>query len=194
MKRKLISILALSLTVGLVACASKSDHTTNDIANTTPSVTEDTPAVEATIVEEPSIEEPSQEGSTPAQILLSDFKAQMKDSTSNSTMEMAESILANKIIPFAGATMDVVPGYLNGFSEEISGFTSGTMFGPMIGSIPFVGYIFDLEESSDVTAFMEQLRSKADLNWNICTCADEMVCDAVGNRVFFVMSTNNFDE
>ena len=68
------------------------------------------------------------------------------------------------------------------------------MFAPMIGTIPFVGYIFVLEEGTDVDGFKSTLETNADPRWNICTEADETIVDSVGNTVFFLMSPNTFEE
>lgn len=129
---------------------------------------------------------------TPAGILAKDFKNRVTENPSISAEDLANAIIGNEIIPFGPAVMPVEPGYLNGFSAEITGFDTGAMFGPMIGSIPFIGYIFTV--SGDVDAFVSTLKSNADLRWNICTQADEMVCEAKGNTVFFVMSPASFDE
>lgn len=75
-------------------------------------------------------------------------------------------------------------GYLNGFTEEIKGFKSAVQFAPMIGSIPFVGYIF---ETDDAAALRDKLTSVADPRWNICTEAAETICVVSGNYVFFTM-------
>lgn len=127
---------------------------------------------------------------TPAYVLLADFREKMADY--KSTEDMANALIANKIIPFMGATMPVSEGYLNGFTEEIKGFKAGTMFGPAIGSIPFVGYVFEVD--GDVDSFVKNLQDKSDLRWNVCTSADEMVCEANGNVVFFVMAPAEFEE
>ena len=63
----------------------------------------------------------------------------------------------------------------------------------MIGTIPFMGYIFQLADGADVAAFMKTLKDNANLRWNICTSADEMVCDNVGNTVFFLMCPTSFE-
>lgn len=75
-------------------------------------------------------------------------------------------------------------GYLNGFTEEVKGFKSAVQFAPMIGSIPFVGYIF---ETDDPDGLKLTLESTADPRWNICTEAAETVCVTSGNYVFFTM-------
>lgn len=83
--------------------------------------------------------------------------------------------------------MDVEPGYLNGFDAEIKGFSKGVTFAPMIGSIPFVGYVF---ETDDAAALVDELKANANLRWNVCTEADEMVSSVNGNLVFFMMCSN----
>lgn len=129
--------------------------------------------------------------STFAGKLLADFKAEADGKTA---IELAESLSGKEYVPFMAGTMEVEPGYLNGFDTEITGFSDGAMFAPMIGSIPFVSYIFRLDAGSSVDAFTQTLKDHADLRWNICTSADEMLCEAVGNTVFFVMSPLTFEE
>lgn len=126
---------------------------------------------------------------SPAQQLLADFKDKLAS-------EKDINVLAQTLVetlPFSGASIEVEPGYLNGFTDEITGFEKGAMFAPMIGSIPFVGYIFELESGSDADAFVQLLKDKADLRWNICTSADEMAVEAVDGTVFFVMSPASFE-
>ena len=124
--------------------------------------------------------------------LLSAFK---EKASSSNALSLAESLCTNPVIPFSCMAVPVEPGYLTGFDNtEIKGFKEGAMFGPMIGTHPFVGYVFTLEDSKDVSAFISTLKSSANLRWNICTQADEMVSGSVGNKVFFVMSPISFDE
>ena len=68
------------------------------------------------------------------------------------------------------------------------------MFGPMIGTIPFIGYVFELKDETDVNQFISTLKSNANLRWNICTEADEMVVCSVDKKVFFVMCPKYFEE
>ena len=91
--------------------------------------------------------------------------------------------------------MAVEPGFLTGFDNtEIKGFKEGAMFAPMIGTIPFVGYVFTLDDSTNASDFISTLKSAANLRWNICTSADEMVTGSAGNKVFFVMCPKSFDQ
>lgn len=126
-------------------------------------------------------------------VLLSDFKA--KASSASSALSLAESLLSNSVIAFSGGAMPVEPGFLTGFDNtEIKGFKEGAMFAPMIGTIPFVGYVFTLEDSANASDFISTLKSAANLRWNICTSADEMVAGSSGNKVFFVMSPKSFEQ
>lgn len=122
--------------------------------------------------------------------LLADFKT-MADKT---PQEIADALMTNEEIQFMPMVMPVEEGFLNGFNEEIKGFEEAVMFGPAIGTIPFVGYIFKLADGADVDAFVKTLEDNANLRWNICTEAEEMVCEAVDNTVFFVMCPKSFEE
>ena len=74
-----------------------------------------------------------------------------------------------------------------GCTSDITGFEQGVMFGPAIGSIPFVGYVFELADGADTDAFIKTLSDNADLRWNICVEAEEAVYGSEGSKVFFVM-------
>ena len=138
-------------------------------------------------------ETPEPQAATVGQKLLADFKA--KAGSAQSALSLAEAIISNPVIEFSPATMEVQPGYLSGFGNvEIKGFKEGAMFGPMIGSVPFIGYVFFLEDGADVQGFVSNLRANGDLRWNICVEAEEMVTGTSGNKVFFVMSPKDFIE
>lgn len=126
-------------------------------------------------------------GGTLGETLLADFKERAADESATA-QAIADGLMTNPAILFAPMTMPVEPGLLSGFGNtEITGFKEGVTFAPMIGSIAFVGYVFDLEEGTDGAAFMQTLKDNADLRWNICVEAEEMVCEQVGSKVFFVM-------
>ena len=133
-----------------------------------------------------------QQKETVANTLMSDFKSIAKSQNAES---IANQLITNKIIPFMPAVMPVEEGLLNGFGDaEITGFKEGAMFGPMIGTIPFIGYVFELKDETDVNQFISTLKSNANLRWNICTEADEMVVCSVDKKVFFVMCPKYFEE
>ncbi|MBR3691844.1 MAG: hypothetical protein IKL89_03990 [Clostridia bacterium] len=123
--------------------------------------------------------------------LYSAFKAD----ASGTAEEIANRIITNEIIQFMGGAVPVEEGFLTGFGEtEIKGFKEGAMFAPMIGTIPFVGYIFKLEDGADVEAFKTTLKDNANLRWNICTEAEEMIVEHKDNTVFFLMCPKSFEQ
>ena len=129
---------------------------------------------------------------TLGQTLLSAFKAQAN--SGKDVLSIAEALITNPAIKFSGGAMSVEEGLLSGFDNaEITGFKSGAMFAPMIGSIAFVGYVFELPEGADTSAFISNLKKNANLRWNICVAAEEMVTGSVGNKVFFVMCPTSLE-
>lgn len=124
--------------------------------------------------------------------LLSAFKAK---AGSSSALAIAEALAQHEIIPFMAGASAVEPGLLSGFDNaEIKGFKEGAMFAPMMSSIAFVGYVFTLEDGVSASDFIASLKKNANLRWNICVEAEEMVTGSVGNKVFFVMCPKQFEE
>lgn len=195
--KKLVSTLLIGvLSVSLVACGNNNadNDTNNNANNNTNGVVAETQVPET---QDPETTENNAavNGESLGTILAADFVAQVTSNENATALEIAEAVLTNEKIAFAGATMEVEPGLLNGFGNaEITGFSEGAMFGPMIGTIPFIGYIFTLEDGTDVEAFKDNLKTNGDLRWNICTEADEMVVESAGNKVFFVMCPSSLQE
>ena len=173
--KKLFSILiAATLLLSLCACGSSAP------AATEPPVHE-TPTPSAAPSETPA-------GESMGQALLKDFTDRVNAEPELGAEELAKALLENPVIEFSGDALPVEPGLLTGFGNtEITGFAQGAMFAPMIGTIPFVGYVFVLDEGADAEAFVQTLKDNADPRWNICTEADETIAEHVGNTVFFVM-------
>lgn len=135
--------------------------------------------------------EPTAVPTTVGEILLADFKA---DST-GTAQEIADRLISNEIIEFMGGAMPVEEGLLSGFDNtEIKGFKEGVMFAPMMSSIAFVGYIFELADDADVETFKTTLKDNANLRWNICVEAEELIVENEGNKVFFIMCPKSFEQ
>lgn len=133
------------------------------------------------------------ENKTMGQTLLGEFKSQMAKNPNATTAQLASSLISHPIIKFSGGTNDVVPGYLAGFDAEIHDFKAATMFAPMIGSIAFVGYVFELEDASLASSFISNLKKNANPRWNICVEAEETQIASSGNKVFFLMCPKNME-
>lgn len=174
--KKIFALLAsLLLVVSLATCGGTAEPVTTEAsaAEQIPSASAEAPASDA----------------SPVQMLWNDFQAKYAEDKSAETL--ARDVIANDKIPYMCDVLPVEEGLLNGFNNaEITGFSEGAQFAPVIGTIPFVGYVFKAD--GDVNAFMETLRTNADLRWNICTEADEMLCEAIGNTVFFLMAPASF--
>ncbi len=152
---------------------------------------QETPAPPVADIPQESPEQPEAPGDalSMGQSLLKDFEA-LTAAGETELQTLADALLQNGKIEFAGATMPVEPGYLAGFPEDIGGFEEGLMFGPVIGSIPFVGYVFTTADEAAAESLQETLLAKANPAWNICVVADETVAAHAGNLVFFVMCPN----
>jgi len=181
MKKILALILVLSMVFGMAACAkAEAPAPTPEL----PAQSEPAPAPEV----DSTVDGGNSQDTTVGQALLQNFRAQVEADSSLSAQTIADNLLTDPVIQFFGATMPVEPGLLSGFGNaEISGFSEGVMFAPMIGSIAFIGYVFILEDAATADEFVSTLSENADPRWNICVEAEETVVDNVGGTVFFVM-------
>ena len=185
--KKIFAILLSALMVfALVACADDNTELPEENGEQIENVeTPETPDESET---------PADSTFSPANTLLQAFKDMKANGEYTDVESAANALIANPIIPFMGGAMAVEPGFLQGFDADITGFKSGAVFMPMIGAIPFVGYVFELEEGADVNAFVQTLNDNANMRWLICTAAEEVVCEAVDNTVFFCMAKASFEE
>ena len=189
--KKIIALLAcLALLLSMAACGTKTPEVTdpnNDVTEPNVEVTDPTDE----IVETP--DEPAATG-TVGETLLATFKA----NSTGTAEEIANAVISDPIIQFMGMATPINPvdfEFLSGLGEaKITEYEEGAMFGPMIGTIPFIGYIFTLAEGADVEAFKTTLKDNADLRWNICTAAEELVVESEGNTVFFLMCPASFEQ
>ena len=191
-------LLITAMVFSVTACGGKKEQAPEEtvIGNqeTVEEAVEET--TEAEVVEEETQvqEEAAVVGDTLGQTLLAAFEQEVGANEQAGAQELADALITNEAIKFAGATMPVEAGFLMGFASEISGFEEGVMFAPMIGTIPFVGYVFTMADGADTDAFMQTLTDNADPRWNICTEAEETVVEKIGNKVFFLMCPTALEE
>ncbi|MBQ4557499.1 MAG: hypothetical protein IJA60_07625 [Clostridia bacterium] len=182
MKKILIALLIFTLSIGLVACGNKdSEVTTDEVVTTTEPVEDGTIA--------PEVDENTVGGQH--------WAAFVEEKTANPDItaeELANKLVTLSINQFMGGAMPIEEGLLSGFENyEVKGFESGAMFAPMIGSIAYVGYVFDLADGADVNAFISGLTENANPRWNICVTADQTVVGAIDNTVFFLMCPETYE-
>ncbi|MEE1281499.1 MAG: hypothetical protein UHK60_04485 [Acutalibacteraceae bacterium] len=185
--KKIITLLMASLIVmSMTACNNNENNTDNENSTSV-----ETSTNESSTNNSSTNNNTSSEATTVGEKLLADFKA---DST-GTAQEIADRLLTNEVIEFMGAATPVEEGLLSGFDNaEIKGFKEGVMFGPMMSSIAFVGYIFELPEDDDVDAFKTTLKDSANLRWNICVEAEELIVESEGNKVFFLMCPKSLEQ
>ena len=198
-KRILIAAVSALLCASMVAC----DNTTEENAETTTAATEATTAAteattdatteattEAVVEDKAAIVAPNVDANTLGGKLWDAFVAAKEEKPEISAEELANLLVTNEAIQFMGGAMPLEANqeFFNGFDEyKITGYESGAIYMPMIGSIAFVGYIFELPADADVNAFMKNLSDNANPRWNICVTAEQTVVGAYENTVFFLM-------
>jgi len=170
MKKILATLLVLVMVLSMVACGKKGEE--NKPSEYVPNIEEGTAGLE----------------------FYEAFKGFLDENPDANALEIAETLVSHESIQFMAGAMPVEAGFLQGFTEEISGFEEAAMFGPMMMGMPFVGYIFDLADDADKEAFMTNLTEKADLRWNICTEAEQTVVEAIGDKVLFLMCKKSLAE
>ena len=213
MKKLFALILSVAMLLSFAACGGKDEKETTKKEVSTQEITEaeketdvlvddmnqpaqpgegpDMPVVDTPVVDGEGSNEGAANGESAAQTLLNVFYNEIGANPSATTEELANKIVAHESIQFIPMVVPAVEGYLTGFDNEIKGFAEATTFAPGIATIPFVGYVFKLADGADVEAFKATLESEANLRWNVCTAAEEMVCENVGNTVFFLMCTTS---
>ncbi len=175
----------------------KDEATTAPKPSAKPQAPATPPAAENTPAEPPVSETPetAPENSAPesgadslGNIMLGVWKA----NRDKSPQEIADACISNEAIQFFPMTTPVEAGFFAEFGGDIDGFTSAVKFGPMMGSIAFSGFVFEVP--SDADSFAKKLRDSADPRWNICVEAEEIICDTYGNKVFFLMCPKSLGE
>ena len=185
-KNFVIAAMTLAMTASLFAgCGKKEEKPVEkpDTEAAAPSETE-----QGSVTDLPEFvpdEKPELGEDTIAKNLAAKFKEEA--AKTQDIQAIADTLAADEELIQTGCMVaEVEEGWLNGFAaDEIKGFQKGVAVAPMIGSIPFIVYMF---ETDDADALKATLTENAQLNWNICTIADEMVCEAEGNLVFFCMA------
>ena len=199
MKKTLLAIIFALLVVSLVACGTKKDDgkDTNDAIKDTESVTDtdtNAPETDATTDTDGATDTDGTkdtEAETDADGLLSDsvVNAFFKKAKDGMTAEE----IANEMVKdgetegYVVSVMDA-DSYFMGFGNaEITGYAEAARFSPMIGTIPFMAYIFILDDGADSAAFTQMLLDNCNPRWNICTEADTTKVEQSGNAILFLM-------
>lgn len=184
MKKK--NLLSLALVVTMVASLTGCNSGSSNSATTAPSTTQAATTQAATEATTEATTAAQTSDVTIASALVQVYKDNM--TADANLMDVMNAIAKDTANPYHPEVFEISEGYLNGFTEEVKGFNSGVGMAPMIGTIPFIGYIFDVDNPEE---FISSVEKNIDLRWNICTTADEYMIETVGNRVFIIMAPFN---
>lgn len=117
------------------------------------------------------------------------FREEIKNN--KDILDIAETISKSKSIEFEIEVAELdKEDYLMGFDTDISGYKRVVQVAPIISTIPFVLYIFEVEDANN---FAENLLEHANKRWNICTEADEIVVEAYNDNYVFMVMTPSGD-
>ncbi len=99
---------------------------------------------------------------------------------------------------FASYQLNVLPvekdaEWLMGFNEIPTGYSECYNYVPSSMN-PFMGYVFRVEEGTDIEAFKKSLTETCDLRWMICREANTVICESFGDIVLFQMCVVISDE
>ncbi len=192
MKKIIALLLAVMMLVSIASCGNTND--TNTDTNTDGQVNENVNDETNADTNTDANTDTNTDGETLGQTLAKDFKDRVGADSTLSAQAIADELVKNPVLQFGPAVMPIEEGLLTGFDNaEIKGFKEGVMFAPMIGTIPFVGYVFVLEDGTDIEGFKTTLSDNANMRWNICTEAEEKVVENVGNTVFFLMCPKSLE-
>ena len=200
MKKIIALLLTIVLAFTTVACINKSVTPSDkeDTEKTAEATDNTTDPENESYDEETAVDEsdtPAANTATVGKALAAEFKAAVQSDSSLTAEDLATTLAASETVSAVGPfATPVVEGYLTGFDNyEVKAFSEGAIFAPMIGTIPFVAYVFTVADGVDAVNFASELEANCNPRWNICTAAEETVTEVVGNKVFFVMCPMSFD-
>lgn len=127
--------------------------------------------------------------------LVDRFLTYMNEESDTSAESIAAYICGINGFPIDLSAAPVEPGYLAGL-DEFTDFADGAAFAPMIGSIPFMGYVFLLDADVNANDVIDTIKAQANLAWNVCTEADVLLTathqDRGRNAVLVIMAPETY--
>lgn len=188
MKKRFFKTVS-ALLVGAMLLSSFTGCAEKEPETVPPTVTETPESVDKPAATEMPAQNTS--AASPVNQYFEAFKAEIGNTTDISAL-VTKVNEKYPIAPYSLMQEQMQEGFLMGFDADITGFTNAYALLPLIGSVPFILYVF---ETDDADSLMSSLKENANPGWNICTMADDVLCEKLSdNVVLFVMSPNNFDE
>ena len=189
MKKILALILATLMLVSFVAC-----NTPETPAESTP--TESTPA-DSTPITPAGPTDAELAANVSLEVLANNLMNKYVEVTDLETefnkmmldMDEADRIPFEEYLTYCLSVTPVEANseWLMGIEEAPTGYSEAYCYQPSIMGVAFIGYVFRLEDGTNVESFKKALCDNAVFNWNICTFANTIVCENFENIVLFSM-------
>lgn len=208
--KKILSLgLVVLMLLSVVGCDNTNDVTEGTTPNTPVEDTVDTNNTgDAGSAEtEPAETTPvTEEANTIGDKINSVFSTKMTENNQTASIDLANAIIEAQIVPYM---MGAVPlsdmaapdeegkVYLQGFDNyDFAGvnLADSAVFMPMMGSVPFIGYIFDTADEAELGNLMVTLKENANMRWQVCVEADQMIIENSGDKILFVMCPSTIEE
>ncbi|MBO5007053.1 MAG: hypothetical protein J6C89_06380 [Clostridia bacterium] len=173
MKKIAALLLALTMVISIVACGGNNETTTE-----TTVTTETTATTDATTTADNTTTAGTTEATTTQAPVTSTVTL---DVISNAIVEKVAELTNNELFVM-GSPMEA--GYLPWFNNDVTGFSECYVTMPMIGTIPFISYVFRVSDASEAEAFLAKLNADFNLRYVLCNPADTTVTAIHGDLVF----------
>jgi hypothetical protein len=173
MKKIAALILALTMLISIVACGGN-----NETTGTTATTEGTTVATDNTTTDVATTTEATTAATTTAPV------------TSTVTLDVISNAISAKVAELTDNELSVMgspmeAGYLPWFNNEVTGFSECYVTMPMIGTIPFISYVFRVSSASEAEAFLAKINAEFNLRYVLCNPADTLVTAIYGDLVFF---------
>lgn len=191
MKKIFALVIAGLMVLSFAACGDKEEETTTAAADETTTAASE----ETTIADETTEGTDASAGeASVADTFAEAFKTVA--AKGGSAYDIASELGTTVTVPVMLMPMDMTEAEgLQGFNEgfKFEGYEEVAQLSPMIGTIPFMSFVFKLSADADVEAFADSVEEYANPAWNVCTSADDVVVVAEGSYVYLVMAPASFE-
>ena len=118
------------------------------------------------------------------------------NNSDKSLHEIADAIISDSGLGGHTCTVtDVSEGVLKGFGNaEIAGFKKAVLVSTRSVKLPFLAYVFELEDGTDAENFKQTLKDNVDLKYNGITSADEIIVQDKGDKVVVIITPDKIDK
>ncbi len=109
--------------------------------------------------------------------------------------ELSKHLIQIERIEFKGSAKEIDEGYLDGIiNYKVTDFKNGAMIKANKTKIPFIGYLFEVDQSTDTQLFIENLKTNADKQYKTLLDDEDIYIEKENNIIFFLICPDNIEE